>query len=133
VSRILSTDESERMPPSDSQKKLTDEQKALLKRWIEQAAPYAEHWSFVAPKKAPLPAVSKSDWVKNEIDRFILARLDTEGLPPSPPADSRTLVRRLSLDLTGLPPSADEVEAFATDTSDRAIEQLVDRLLKSPH
>src|SRR2546423_1581234 len=112
VRRILATDESERMPPSDSQKKLTDEQKALLKRWVGQGAPYAEHWSFIPSKKAPLPPVSKPNWVKNEIDRFVLARLDAEGLAPSPAADARTLIRRLSLDLTGLPPSADEVEKF---------------------
>src|SRR5262245_59367576 len=133
VSRILSTDESERMPPSDSQKKLTDEQKTVLKRWIEQGAPYAEHWSFISPKKAPLPDGSKPDWVKSEIDRFILARLDVEGLAPSPEADPRTLFRRLSLDLTGLPPSADEVEAFVNDGDNRAVERLVDRLLRSPH
>ena len=91
VARIFSTDESERMPPSDSQKKLTDEQKNVLRRWVEQGAPYAEHWSFVPPQKGHLPSVSKPDWVKNEIDRFILARLDAEGLAPSSAADRRTL------------------------------------------
>src|SRR5437870_2633434 len=133
VSRIMSADESERMPPTDSKKKLTDEQKNLLKRWIEQGAPYAEHWSFVPPKKAPLPAVSKSARIQNEIDRFVLARLDAESLAPSPEADRRMLVRRLSIDLTGLPPSSEEVEAFVADNNMHAIEQLVDRLLKSRH
>src|SRR5215510_1694759 len=126
VSRIVSTDESERMPPSDSQKKLTDEQKTLLKRWIEQGAPYAEHWSFIPPKKAPLPVVSKPNWVKNEIDRFILARLDSEKLAPALEADRRTLIRRLYFDLGGLPPLAEEVEAFVNDSDDRAVERLVD-------
>jgi mono/diheme cytochrome c family protein len=136
ISRIFSTDESERMPPSDSQKKVTDEQKALLKEWIEQDAPYAVHWSFILPKKAPLQALSKPDWAKNEIDHFILARLDAEGLAPSPEADPRTLIRRLSLDLTGLPPSTDEVEAFVSDSRrdpQSAIRSLTDRLLDSPH
>jgi hypothetical protein len=133
VSRIMSADESDRMPPPDSLKKLTDEQKQLLKRWIEQGASYTEHWSFVPPVKAPLPAVSKPLWEKNEIDRFILARLDAEGLRPSAEADRRMLIRRLSLDLLGLPPSADEVEAFVSDADERAVERLVDRLLKSPH
>jgi Protein of unknown function (DUF1553)/Protein of unknown function (DUF1549)/Planctomycete cytochrome C len=133
VSRILAADESERMPPADSQKKLTAEQKALLKRWIEEGAAYAQHWSFVSPQKAALPAVSKAEWVQNELDRFVLARLDEEKLAPSSAADRRMLIRRLSLDLTGLPPSADEVEAFVSDRDERAVERLVDRLLRSPH
>jgi hypothetical protein len=154
IARIMSADESERMPPVDSQKKLTDEQKNLLKHWVEQGAPYAEHWSFIPPKKVPLPEVSQPDWVKNEIDRFILARLNAEKLAPSPQADPGTLIRRLSLDLTGLPPSADEVEKFlalspflrpsvspsGSDSGierqrerEKAYEALVDELLKSPH
>jgi hypothetical protein len=104
VRRIFAQDEAERMPPADSTKKLTAEQRDLLKRWIAEGADYAQHWSFIRPEKAPLPKVSKPDWVKNEIDRFVLARLDAEQLPPSPPADARMLLRRLALDLTGLPP-----------------------------
>lgn len=133
VARIMAADESERMPPADSQKLLTAQQKELLKRWIKEGANYSQHWSFVAPRKAPLPAVSKPQWAVNEIDRFVLARLDAEGLAPSPSADRRMLIRRLSLDLTGLPPSAEEVEAFVGDSEPRAVERLVDRLLKSPH
>src|SRR5262245_33121107 len=132
ISRIMSADESEQMPPPESKKKLNDEQKALLKRWIEQGAPYAEHWSFVPPKKAELPDVSKSDWIKNDIDRFVLARLEAEGFAPSHEADPRMLIRRLSLDLTGLPPSAAEVAAFVSDRDSKAVEKLVNRLLDSP-
>lgn len=133
LARINATDESERMPPADSQKKLTADQKSLLERWIKEGAPYAQHWSFVAPRKAEAPAISNSAWPKNEIDRFILARLEAETLAPSPAADRYTLVRRLYLDLTGLPPSAKEVEAFVNDKETRAVERLVDQLLKSPH
>jgi mono/diheme cytochrome c family protein len=133
VSRIMPADESEQMPPSDSKKKLSDEQKAILKRWIEQGAPYAEHWSFIPPRKASLPEVSNPGWVKNELDRFVLARLDAEGLAPSPEADARMLARRLSLDLTGLPPSSEEVEAFVNEPESHAVEKLVKRLLESPH
>jgi hypothetical protein len=131
--RITSTDESEVMPPPDSHRVLKPEQKETLKRWIEQGAPYANHWSFISPVKADLPEVSDKAWCRNEIDRFILARLDAEGLKPSLEADRRTLIRRLSLDLTGLPPSAEEVEAFARDESPEGYEKLVDQLLASPH
>ncbi len=131
--RITSDDESEVMPPVDSHRALTAEQKETLRRWIAEGAPYAKHWSFIPPVKAALPEVSDSTWVRNEIDRFVLARLDAEGLKPSPEADRRTLIRRLSFDLTGLPPSAAEVEAFVADQSPDAYEQIVDRLLASPH
>jgi hypothetical protein len=131
--RITSTDESEMMPPPDSHRVLEPEEKVLLKRWIEQGAPYAKHWSFIPPVKAPLPEVSDKAWPRNEIDRFVLARLDSEGLQPSAAADDYTLIRRLSLDLTGLPPSAAEVEAFIADDAPNKYENLVDRLLASPH
>ena len=131
--RVSSSDEEEMMPPPDSHRVLKPEQKDLLKRWIEQGAAYAKHWSFTPPVKAPLPDVSNKEWPRNEIDRFVLARLDAEGLTPSAEADRRTLARRLALDITGLPPSADEDDAFVADPSGDAYERLVDALLASPH
>jgi len=131
--RINSSDESEVMPPRASHRELSEQQKATLQQWIEQGAPYAIHWSFIPPAKSPAPQVSGEAWARNEIDRFVLAALDRERLKPSAEADRRTLIRRLWLDLTGLPPSAEEVEAFAADRDERAYERLVDRLLASPH
>ncbi|MFO0788546.1 MAG: PSD1 and planctomycete cytochrome C domain-containing protein [Pirellulales bacterium] len=133
--RIMSADESEQMPPPDSHRQLKPEQQAVIKRWIEQGAPFAKHWSFIPPVKATVPAAAAEHerWPRNEIDHFVLERLEAEGLSPSPEADRRTLIRRLSLDLTGLPPSAVEVEAFAADESPDAYEKLIDRLLASPH
>ncbi len=131
--RISSTDEAEVMPPPDSHKVLLAGEKSLLKRWIDEGAPYAKHWSFIPPERAPLPGISNSAWPRNEIDRFVLAKLDAEKLQPSAEADRRTLIRRLSLDLTGLPPSAEEVEAFVADDNEHAYENLVDRLLANPH
>jgi hypothetical protein len=130
--RITSDDESEKMPPTDSHRVLEPQEKEALRRWIEQGAPYAKHWSFILPVKAPLPELSNKAWPRNEIDHFVLARLEEENLQPSPEADRRTLIRRLYLDLTGLPPSAAEVEAFAAADSPGAYERLVDRLLASP-
>src|SRR3954469_2820629 len=109
------------------------EQKQTLRRWIEQGAQYAKHWSFIPPVKAEIPEVSDKKWPKNEIDNFILARLDAEKLSHSPEADRRTLIRRLSLDLTGLPPSAAGGAKLRADKSPDASEKLVDRLLASPH
>jgi hypothetical protein len=131
--RITSDDESEMMPPPDSNRHLKPEQKETLKRWIEQGAPYSKHWSFISPVKAPVPEVSDKRWPRNEIDNFVLARLDSEGLKHGPEADRRTLIRRLSLDLTGLPPAVEEVEAFVDDQRPDAYEKLVDRLLVSRH
>lgn len=131
--RVSSTDEAEMMPPPDSHRVLKPEQKEVLKRWIEEGAAYAKHWSFIPPVKADLPEVSDANWPRNEIDHFVLARLDADSLKPSPAADRRTLARRVALDLTGLPPSADEVEAFVADQSPDAYERYVDRLLASPH
>ncbi|HZP82232.1 MAG TPA: DUF1553 domain-containing protein [Chthonomonadaceae bacterium] len=121
------------MPPAYSGKKLKPAEIETLKRWIAQGARYAPHWSFVPPKRPPLPPVKDAAWVRNPIDRFILARLEQEGLHPSPEADRRTLLRRLSFDLTGLPPTPAEVEAFLADKSPNAYEKQVDRLLASPH
>src|SRR5688572_27433914 len=131
--RIASTDEAEMMPPPDSHRALTAEQKETIKRWIEQGAAYAKHWSFIPPVKAAPPDVADKSWQRNEIDRFVAARLEKEKLQPSAEADRHTLIRRLSLDLTGLPPTAAEVEQFVADDSPDAYEKLVDRLLASPH
>lgn len=120
------------MPPAESHKKLTAEQKDILKRWIGAGAKYEPHWSFIAPVKAPLPKVKNAKWVRNPIDQFILARLEKEKLKPAPEADRRTLARRLSLDLTGLPPKPDEVETFVADKSPDAYEKLVDRWMALP-
>lgn len=131
IARIFAEEEAELMPPIDSQKTLKPEEKELLRKWVEQGAEWEEHWSFVAPQKTT-PPVTKENWGHNEIDHFVLARLEQKGLKPSPAADRRTLIRRLSLDLTGLPPTSDEVEAFVNDESPNAYEKLVDRLLASP-
>src|SRR5262249_5195424 len=103
----------------------------LVRRWIEQGGQWQKHWSLIPPSRPPLPtAPGQAD---NAIDRFILARLEQEGLAPSPEADRRTLIRRLSFDLTGLPPRPEEVDAFLADASADAYEKVVDRLLASPH
>jgi mono/diheme cytochrome c family protein len=121
------------MPPPDSNKKLTAAEKELLKRWIAQGAQYQELWSFVPPRRPSLPNVVHSGWPRNGVDYFILSRLEAEGLQPSPEADKTTLIRRLTLDLTGLPPAPAEVDAFIADTSPDAYDKVVDRLLASPH
>lgn len=132
IARIESPDEETRMPPVESHKTLTDEQKRILRAWIEQGADYAEHWSFVKPRRSEPPAVRNSSWPRNDLDRHVLARLEAEGLAPSPEADRHTLLRRMSFDLTGLPPTAEEVACFIADESPDAYERAVDRLLASP-
>jgi hypothetical protein len=129
--RITAEDPARRMPPEYSNKTLTTAQKDLLKRWIEEGAPWKDHWSFIPSVRPELPATKREAWSRNAIDRFILAKLEAAGLQPSPEADRRTLVRRLSLDLRGLPPSPAEVEAFVNDRSGDAYEELVDRLISS--
>ena len=133
VKRITSADPDERMPPPDSKKHLKPEQIELLKRWVAQGGDYKQHWAFVAPTRPELPSVTDAKWVRNPIDHFILARLEREGLTPSPEADKVTLLRRLHLDLTGLPPTIEEVDAFLNDSSPDAYEKQVERLLASPH
>jgi hypothetical protein len=133
VSRIFSPSAKRRMPPEKTHKKLTAAEKETLKRWIAQGAEYQPHWSLIAPKRPPVPAVKTPGWVRNPIDQFILAGLERHGLKPAPEADRRTLARRASLDLTGLPPAPEEVEAFVNDKAPDAYERYVDRLLKSPH
>ncbi len=129
--RITTEDADEKMPPPDSGHKLTAEQIALVTRWIDQGAEYTQHWSFVKPVRAALPKVKATDWPRNPIDYFVLAKLEAAGLAPEPEADRYTLNRRLSLDLTGLPPTPAEVEQFVNDPSADAYEKLVDRLLAS--
>ena len=133
IRRINSTDPEVMMPPPSLNKPLSDADKRVLKTWVEQGAEYREHWSFVAPARSARPAVKHANWPKNEIDYFVLSRLEREGLSPSPEADKTTLIRRLTLDLTGLPPTVAEVDAFVTDTSPQAYEKVVDRLLTSRH
>jgi len=131
--RIVSTEKRELMPPANSHKKLTAAQKELIRQWIEQGAPWEPHWSFIAVTRPPLPEVANPGWVKNAIDRFILDGLKPAGLQPAPEADRSTLVRRVSLDLTGLPPTPAEVAAAMNDPVPDWYEKVVDRLLASQH
>ena len=133
VARIMATDPETVMPPPDSGKQLTAEQKELLTRWIADGAPYDAYWAYVAPKRHTVPVVSKPVPGNHWIDRFVRARLAKEGIPPAPPADPATLIRRVYFDLTGLPPRPEEVAAFCADPSTEAYEQVVDRLLASQH
>src|SRR6266480_2432164 len=130
ISRLTSHDPDVRMPyhaPS-----LSPEQISLLRRWIAEGAQWSDYWAFVTPKPQPLPTVKHANWVRQPLDRFILARLDRESLSPSAAASKTELLRRVSLDLTGLPPTVEEQSAFLSDNSDNAYEQQVDRLLASP-
>lgn len=131
VARIRSTD-ADVMPPADSVHSLTAEQKDLLERWIAAGAPYEIHWAYVPPVAHPDPAVKNTAWGSNWIDRFVLARLEAEGLAPADDADDVTLIRRVTFDLTGLPPTPAEVDAYISDRSPNRYEKLVDRLLASP-
>lgn len=135
LARINSANPDEAMPPASSGKSLTPEQKATLKAWIEQGAEYQGHWAFIAPQRREAPGTQGQEslgFVRNGIDQFILARLQAEGLAPSPEADKVTLIRRATLDLTGLPPTPQEVDAFLQDASPNAYETVVNRLLESP-
>ncbi len=132
VRRITTDKPGDRMPPKEANRELTPEQVAVLKRWIEQGAEYADHWAFVKPKSPPLPAVKDRSWPRTPLDYFVLARLEKEGLKPSPEADRYSLLRRVSLDLRGLPPSPQEVEHFLNDPSPDAYERAVDRFLADP-
>ena len=132
IRRITSDDLSERMPPKDSGKTLSTTEIELLRRWVSEGAEWQKHWAFVRPVRPAEPPVKDLHWARNEIDRFVLARLETDGLKASPEASRETLIRRLSFDLTGLPPTPKEVDTFLADKSDRAYEALVDRLLASP-
>lgn len=131
--RISHPDKARRMPPPATGHVLTDKQIAAVKGWIDEGAKWETHWAFAAPQRPALPAVSNAAWIKNPIDNFVLARLDKEGLKPSPEAAKITMLRRVSFDLTGLPTSPSEIQAFLADKSPNAYENQVDRLLASPH
>jgi hypothetical protein len=131
--RLVADDTTERMPRAASNKTLTSRQIALVKRWIEQGAEYKGHWAYIQPTRPQVPAAAEAGFVRNPVDRFILARLKEVGLEHAPEADRITLIRRLSFDLIGLPPTRAEVDAFVADQSPAAYEKLVDRLLASPH
>ncbi|WP_425397690.1 PSD1 and planctomycete cytochrome C domain-containing protein [Aeoliella sp.] len=133
VARIATDDADLVMPPPHSGKSLNAEEIELLKKWVAQGAEYQPHWAFITPKKGKPPEVKQTDWPSGPIDQFILAKLEEEGLEPSSEADRVTLMRRVTLDLTGLPPTREEVEAYLADKSPGAYERLVDRLLASPH
>ncbi|MEO8271072.1 MAG: DUF1549 domain-containing protein, partial [Aureliella sp.] len=132
--RITSDDADELMPPPDSNLKLNAAEQELLRRWIDQGGEYEQHWAFVPPKRSAPPKINEATWPRSDLDRFVLERLEREKLSPRQQADAVTLIRRLSLDLTGLPPTLEELDAFSTDYAeqpDAAYERLVDRLLSS--
>lgn len=130
--RIMTTDTADVMPPPESNLSLTEYEKALIKKWIEQGAKYKQHWAFTAPTKPSLPKVSNKEWVKNEIDHFVLQRLENEGLKPNKEAEKERLLRRTSYDLTGLPPSPALLDRFLADQSPDAFEKMVDSLMALP-
>jgi hypothetical protein len=132
VRRLVSAEADDRMPPSKTKRALSAAQVALVQRWIQEGAAWGQHWAFVAPKPPPLPETRNRTWRRSPIDDFVLARLEKEGLSPSPEADRAALLRRLSLDLTGLPPTPEELDAFLSDGAADAYERVVDRLLASP-
>ncbi len=139
--RVMSSDSDEMMPPKG--KRLSAAEIGILNRWIDEGALWPDslaggdtkptHWAFVPPERPALPAVKNQKWCRDDLDRFVLARLEKEGLRPSPEADRTTLIRRVTLDLIGLPPTPAEVDAFVADKSPNAYEKVVDRLLASPH
>jgi hypothetical protein len=134
IERVFSTDDSVVMPPVDGGgKPLSEAQKQLLRRWVAEGARYDAHWAFVPPECPPVPAVSDATWPRNPIDAFVLADLEARGMKPSPEASRPVLIRRLALDLTGLPPTPAEVDDFLADPAPDAYEKVVDRLLASPH
>lgn len=132
IRRITTKDESERMPPADGPKQLNANQIATLKTWIEQGAEFQPHWAFVAPQLPKVPKPVHSAWAKNEIDQFVLERLERAGLKPAREASREALIRRVAFDLTGLPPKLNEIDRFLADQSPQAYERMVDRYLDSP-
>src|SRR2546426_4359849 len=133
VQRLTSRDPDELMPPQEEGKPLNAGQVESLIRWVKEGAKWKNHWSFIPPERPVLPKVREQDWPRDEIDYFILEQLEKKGLKPAPEADKATLIRRASFDLTGLPPTIGEVDAFLADDSPEAYEKLVDRLLSSVH
>ena len=130
--RITTTDDDERMPPVDSGRTLSQDEIRLIRRWIEEGAAWERHWSFTKIQRPDVPGVRMTDWTRNAIDHFILARLESEGLQPAAKAKRETLIRRVTFDLTGLPPAVAEIDEFVADRRPLAYERLVDRLLNSP-
>ena len=133
VHRILSRDDAYRMPPPESNLKLSAEEKAILVRWIEQGADFEDHWAFTPPERPAVPTVKDASWPRDDLDRFVLARMERAGLAPAEAASREAWIRRVTFDLTGLPPSVDEIDAFLADPTDQAFEHVVDRLLASEH
>ena len=133
IERIESDKASRVMPPASTHKTVSADEVAILRQWIKEGAEYEPHWAFIPPVMPELPEVSNEAWAKNNIDRFVLAKLDEKGLKPSPEADKRTLIRRVYLDLIGLPPTPEQVEAFVNDKSPDAYEKVVEALLASEH
>ncbi len=131
--RMLSEDPNWQMPPPESHLSLSQQEKDQIRRWIEQGAEYKPHWAFIAPQKPDLPTVEDEGWGRSDIDRFVWEKLREKGLKPQKMADKEIIIRRLSFDLTGLPPTIVEIDAFLNDTTPNAYEKLVDRLLDSPH
>ena len=131
--RIVSEEPDYKMPKPESNLELSAYEKAVIIKWIEDGAEYKPHWSFIKPEKKEPPAVREEQWIKNPIDNFVVRKLEIENLDPSPKADKEILLRRVSLDLTGLPPTIEEVNAFLSDNSENAYEKQIDRLLASPH
>jgi len=132
VRRIGSQDTDERMPPANSTRQLSPAEIAVLKAWVDEGAKWTVHWAFETPRRAASPSLPKDEWTRNAIDHFVLSRLEAEGLVASKPADRETLIRRATFDLTGLPPTPEEIDAFLEDASPNSYERLVDRLLASP-
>ena len=133
LARITAKDGDGRMPPPKSGAALKPEQVQVLRDWIEQGAVYSEHWAFVPPKRPAVPSVRQVDWPQTPVDNFILQRLEDKKLKPADKASRHVLIRRATLDLTGLPPTPEEVQAFVGDDTPKAYEKLIDRLLRSPH
>ena len=133
IKRILTSDPDDVMPPPDSHRRLNDKQRDLLRRWITEGAPFDGHWAFTAPVRPQEPENRDATWARGPIDRFVAAKLDSYGLFPAPEAGKETLIRRVTMDLTGLPPEPAEIDAFLADGSPGAYDKVVDRLLASPH
>ena len=133
IDRMHAEDPEIKMPPPESNLSLSDYEKAVLEKWIKQGAEYKQHWSFIPPHKSGLPSLKNPKWTSNEIDHFILSKLEAKGINPSKEASKAALIRRVTFDLTGLPPTLEEIEAFVNDGSKDAYEKMVDRLLENDH
>ncbi|MEM9917243.1 MAG: DUF1553 domain-containing protein [Bacteroidota bacterium] len=133
IRRLFSDDPDQVMPPPESNLVLTPSEKAILTQWIDEGAEYKPHWAFTAPQPPPIPKVQQEDWAVHPIDRFVLKTLESKGWQPSPEADRESLLRRVTFDLTGLPPTIEEIDRFTNDPSPEAYEKVVGRLLQSPH